>query len=106
MGFKDESECPRLGELVQEYLRRSKGCDNTIFEYFANEEDAESLYIKLENELERCILAYFAFHWSKASVFISQVCIDLWVLISIFFLNRENQEARNYKKIFDKPQAN
>ncbi|XP_009770369.1 calmodulin calcium-dependent NAD kinase [Nicotiana sylvestris] len=73
LGFKDENECPRLGELVQEYLRRSKGCDNTIFEYFANEEDAESLYVKLENELERCILAYFAFHWSKASIFISQV---------------------------------
>ncbi|XP_059298978.1 calmodulin calcium-dependent NAD kinase-like [Lycium ferocissimum] len=73
LGFKDESECPRLMELVQEYLKRSKGCDNTIFEYFANEEDAESLYIKLENELESCILAYFAFHWSKVSMLISQV---------------------------------
>lgn len=73
LGFKDENECPGLCELVQEYLKRSKGCDHTIFEYFANEEDAESLYVKLENELERCILAYFAFHWSKASMFISQV---------------------------------
>ncbi|MCD7469932.1 hypothetical protein HAX54_009350 [Datura stramonium] len=73
LGFKDESECPGLSELVQEYLKRSRGCDNTIFEYFADEEDAESLYVKLENELERCILAYFAFHWSKASMFITQV---------------------------------
>ncbi|KAM3375742.1 calmodulin calcium-dependent NAD kinase [Capsicum galapagoense] len=73
LGFKDESECPGLCELVQEYLKRSKGCDDSIFEYFANEEDAESLYVKLENELERCILAYFAFHWSKASILISQV---------------------------------
>lgn len=73
LGFKDESECPQLCELVQEYLKRSKGCDNSIFEYFANEEDAESLFVKLENELERCILAYFAFHWSKASTLISQV---------------------------------
>ncbi|KAJ8558052.1 hypothetical protein K7X08_004818 [Anisodus acutangulus] len=73
LGFKDESECPGLCEPVQEYLKRSKGCDNTIFEYFANEEDAESLYVKFRNELERCILAYFAFHWSKASLLISQV---------------------------------
>ncbi|KAH0658539.1 hypothetical protein KY289_027287 [Solanum tuberosum] len=73
LGFKDESECVGLCELVQEYLKRSKGCDNSIFEYFANEQDAESLYVKLENELERCILAYFAFHWSKASMLITQV---------------------------------
>nr|XP_004241028.1 uncharacterized protein LOC101254392 [Solanum lycopersicum] len=73
LGFKDESECVGLCELVQEYLKRSKGCDNSIFEYFANEEDAESLFVKLENELERCILAYFAFHWSKASMLITQV---------------------------------
>ncbi|KAH0662170.1 hypothetical protein KY290_030086 [Solanum tuberosum] len=73
LGFKDESECVGLCELVQEYLKRSKGCDNSIFEYFANEQDAESLFVKLENELERCILAYFAFHWSKASMLITQV---------------------------------
>ncbi|XP_015079697.1 uncharacterized protein LOC107023499 [Solanum pennellii] len=73
LGFKDESECVGLCELVQEYLKRSKGCDNSIFEYFAYEEDAESLFVKLENELERCILAYFAFHWSKASMLITQV---------------------------------
>lgn len=73
LGFKDESECVGLCELVQEYLKRSKGYENSIFDYFANEQDAESLYVKLEDELERCILAYFAFHWSKASMLITQV---------------------------------
>lgn len=73
LGFKDESECVGLCELLQDYLKRSKGCHNSIFAYFANEQDAESLYVKFENELERCILAYFAFHWSKASSLIAQV---------------------------------
>lgn len=85
LGFKDESECVGLCELVQEYLKRSKGCDNSIFEYFANEEDAESLFVKLENELERCILAYFAFHWSKASMLITQVYYFIYLFSFAFF---------------------
>lgn len=89
LGFKDESECVGLCELLQDYLKRSKGCHNSIFAYFANEQDAESLYVKFENELERCILAYFAFHWSKASSLIAQVCI-LFIKISFYlFINHK-----------------
>ncbi|XP_030470044.1 calmodulin calcium-dependent NAD kinase-like isoform X1 [Syzygium oleosum] len=73
MGFKDESECPQLSKLAIEYLKRSKGCEENIYEFFASEEDAESLREKLVEELERSILSYFAFHWSQASSMINQV---------------------------------
>ncbi|KAB5545075.1 hypothetical protein DKX38_013187 [Salix brachista] len=73
MGFADANECPRLCSLAYDYLKRSEGCENNIFDFFANQPEVESLYVKLIEELERCILTYFAFHWSKASLFISQV---------------------------------
>ncbi|KAJ6351339.1 hypothetical protein OIU78_007286 [Salix suchowensis] len=73
MGFADANECPRLCSLAYDYLKRSEGCENNIFDFFANQPEVESLYVKLLEELERCILTYFAFHWSKASLFISQV---------------------------------
>ncbi|CAI9118285.1 OLC1v1019834C1 [Oldenlandia corymbosa var. corymbosa] len=73
IGFKDGSECPQLSKLVYDYLKRSKGWDEKMFEYFANEEDPGSLYVKLVEELERCILGYFAFFWSQASLMITQV---------------------------------
>ncbi|KAF8014508.1 hypothetical protein BT93_H0349 [Corymbia citriodora subsp. variegata] len=73
LGFKDESECPQLSKLAIEYLKRSKGCEENICEFFANEEEADSLCAKLAEELDRCILRYFAFHWSQASIMISQV---------------------------------
>nr|KJB72322.1 hypothetical protein B456_011G171100 [Gossypium raimondii] len=44
-----------------------------MFEYFGNEAEAENLYVKLMEEFERCILCYFAFHWSRASDMITQV---------------------------------
>jgi len=73
LGFKDESECPQLSKLAIEYLKRSKGCEENICEFLANEEEADSLCEKLVEELERCILSYFAFHWSQASSMINQV---------------------------------
>ncbi|KAL2463724.1 P-loop containing nucleoside triphosphate hydrolase superfamily protein [Forsythia ovata] len=73
MGFEDESECPQLTKLAYEYLKKSKGCDDKIYEYFANEPNADALYVKLVDEFERCILGYFAFHWSQAPLMISQV---------------------------------
>lgn len=73
LGFKDESECPQLSKLAIEYLKRSKGCEENICEFFANAEEADSLCEKLVEELERCILSYFAFHWSQASSMINQV---------------------------------
>ncbi|GFP95877.1 hypothetical protein PHJA_001731900 [Phtheirospermum japonicum] len=63
----------QLIKLAHEYLKRSKGVDDKIFEYLANEPNAEDLYVKLVQEFERCILGYLAFHWSLAPQMISQV---------------------------------
>ncbi|KAI3469694.1 hypothetical protein Pfo_026357 [Paulownia fortunei] len=73
MGFEDENECPKLINLAYEYLKRSKGVDDKIYEYLANEPNADDLYVKLVEEFERCILGYLAFHWSQAPLMISQV---------------------------------
>uniref|UniRef100_A0A5B7AYA6 Zeta toxin domain-containing protein n=1 Tax=Davidia involucrata TaxID=16924 RepID=A0A5B7AYA6_DAVIN len=73
IGFNDASECPQLCKLAYEYLKTAKGFEGGIYEYFANEPNADSLYVKLVEELDRCILAYFAFHWSQASLMIRQV---------------------------------
>ncbi|KAA8527712.1 hypothetical protein F0562_035419 [Nyssa sinensis] len=73
IGFNDASECSQLCKLAYEYLKRSKGCEDIIFEYFASDPNAKSLSVKLVEEFDRCILAYFAFHWSQASLMITQV---------------------------------
>nr|APR64406.1 hypothetical protein [Populus tomentosa] len=73
MGFADADECPRLCKLAYDYLKRSEGCENNIYDFFANLPEFESLFVKLMEEFEKCILTYFAFHWSRASLFISQV---------------------------------
>ncbi|PON53244.1 P-loop containing nucleoside triphosphate hydrolase [Parasponia andersonii] len=73
LGFANASECPQLCKLAMEYLRKPKGCEQSIYEFFANEEDVDSLYVMLIEEFERCILTYFAFHWSQASIMISQI---------------------------------
>lgn len=73
MGFSDKRECPHLCKLSAEYIRKSEGCEEDIYNFFSNEPDADSLFIKLVEEFERCILSYFAFHWNHASHMISQV---------------------------------
>ncbi|XP_058770792.1 calmodulin calcium-dependent NAD kinase-like [Vicia villosa] len=87
MGFEDYSEVPELCILAQQYLQKSKDCDQSIFEYLANEKDSESLYVKLVDEFERCILSYFAFHWKQAPFVISQV------------LNTQSQHKTKLKEI-------
>lgn len=73
IGFKDGSECPGLSQLVYEYIKRSKGCDDRIYEYFVNEPNTDVLYVKLVEEFDTCILSYFAFHWSRASLMLTQI---------------------------------
>lgn len=58
---------------MNDYLKKKKGCEESIYEYLADEKDADSLYVKLIEELETCILSYFAFHWDKAPQMVSQV---------------------------------
>lgn len=73
MGFKDRRECPHLCKLASEYVKKTGGFEDDIYTFFANEPDADSLFVKLVEEFERCILSYFAFHWSQADLMISQV---------------------------------
>ncbi|XWS36383.1 hypothetical protein CRYUN_Cryun20dG0080600 [Craigia yunnanensis] len=73
MGFKDRRERPLLCKLAAEYIRKSEGCEDDIYTFFSNEPDVDSLLVKLLEEFERCILSYFAFHWSHADLMISQV---------------------------------
>ncbi|KAJ9564921.1 hypothetical protein OSB04_000887 [Centaurea solstitialis] len=73
MGFSERKECPHLLKLADEYIRKVEGCEEEMYLFFANEPNGDSLFIKLVEELERCILSYFAFHWSNAHFMMSQV---------------------------------
>lgn len=73
MGFADRRECPQLCKLASDYIKKCDGCEDNIYSFFASEPDADSLFVKLVEEFERCILSYFAFHWSQADLMISQV---------------------------------
>ncbi|KAK6940720.1 Zeta toxin domain, partial [Dillenia turbinata] len=73
MGFADRRRCPQLCKLASEYVRQSEDCEDNIYSFFANEPDADSLFVKLLEEFERCILSYFAFHWNNADVMVGQV---------------------------------
>lgn len=74
MGFSDRRECPQLCKLAAEYITKCEGFEDDICTFFSDEPDADSLFVKLVEEFERCILSYFAFHWSHAEIMISQVC--------------------------------
>ncbi|GAA0139864.1 hypothetical protein LIER_01328 [Lithospermum erythrorhizon] len=76
IGFKDKNQCPSLCKLASNYVRKSEGFEDEIYTLFASEPDADSLFIKLVEEFERCILSYFAFHWTHAPEMISQVLED------------------------------
>ncbi|KAG8370765.1 hypothetical protein BUALT_Bualt13G0017500 [Buddleja alternifolia] len=47
MGFMDKRECPNLCKLASNYISKAEGCENDIYEYFASEQDADSLFIKM-----------------------------------------------------------
>ncbi|XP_061371210.1 calmodulin calcium-dependent NAD kinase-like [Gastrolobium bilobum] len=72
IGFEDASEVPELCRLAQDYLIKFKGCEESIYEYLDKEKETDSLYVKLVDEFDRCILSYFAFHWNQAASMISQ----------------------------------
>lgn len=61
--------------MASDYARKSEGCEENIYTFFDTELDGDSLFIKLVEEFERCILSYFAFHWSHADLMISQVIV-------------------------------
>ncbi|KAL9274712.1 Calmodulin calcium-dependent NAD kinase-like protein [Drosera capensis] len=73
IGFEDLSECSQLCKLADDYLRKTGGIESSIFEFFADDSGAEQLYVKLIEELDKCILAYFGFNWTHTSLMITQV---------------------------------
>jgi hypothetical protein len=73
MGFEEVNECPQLCKVANNYLKKTKNCMDDIYDLLANAPDAESLYVKLVEELDKCILGYFAFHWDLCTTLISQV---------------------------------
>ncbi|PWA78067.1 P-loop containing nucleoside triphosphate hydrolases superfamily protein [Artemisia annua] len=75
LGFKDGNECPELSKLASNYVRNSKGFEEELYVYLTSKKDDvdQSLCEKLVEELERCILGYFAFHWSQADLMINEV---------------------------------
>ena len=88
LGFQDVNGCPQLCKLANNYLNNTKTCMEDIYGFFANAKDAECLYVKLIEELDRCILGYFAFHWDHATYFISSVRTSSSLqTIDFFFLS-------------------
>ncbi|KAI0518653.1 hypothetical protein KFK09_006089 [Dendrobium nobile] len=73
IGFEDISLCPQLGKLAYAYVRKTTGYEEQIFSFFSNEPDPAALCVQLMDELDRCILGYFAFHWRHATFLISQI---------------------------------
>ncbi|KAG9142908.1 hypothetical protein Leryth_016273 [Lithospermum erythrorhizon] len=76
IGFQDKRQCPSLLKLASDYIRKPEGFEDNIYALFSTAPDADSLFIKLVEEFERCILSYFAFHWTHAPEMISQVLED------------------------------
>ncbi|KAJ6911173.1 hypothetical protein NC652_021720 [Populus alba x Populus x berolinensis] len=53
MGFADADKCPRLCKLAYDYLKRSEGCENNIYDFFAHLPELQSsLYVKLMGNLK------------------------------------------------------
>ncbi|XP_074315778.1 calmodulin calcium-dependent NAD kinase-like [Silene latifolia] len=76
IGFEDPNECPQLCKIANDYLKKIDGCERNIFEFLANEPNAEALYVKLLQEIDTCILSYFSFHWNQTSAMINLVLGD------------------------------
>lgn len=77
IGFKDANEVPVLCILAQDLLKRSKECDENIFEYICSVYGSypDDLYMKLMDEFERYVNTYLAFHWNQVTNLISLVFI-------------------------------
>ncbi|RZC52244.1 hypothetical protein C5167_020674 [Papaver somniferum] len=74
MGLGSTNECDKICKLAEEYLKKTEGCEAEMYGLLAKgSQDADVLYPKLLEEFDRCILGYFAFHWSHATLMISQV---------------------------------
>ena len=73
--------------MACDYLKKSQGYEQNLLAFFHNNMNPDAMLVKLIEELDRCILSYFSFHWKCATHVITQVCyvcIDE-ELINLFF---------------------
>ncbi|KAJ3698825.1 hypothetical protein LUZ61_002530 [Rhynchospora tenuis] len=73
LGFEDTHECLHICQLANDHLKQIKGHEESIFAFFANEPNAGDLTIKFLEEIDKCIMGYFAFHWNHATAMITQI---------------------------------
>ncbi|KAK1600897.1 hypothetical protein QYE76_018416 [Lolium multiflorum] len=73
IGFDDPNECPHLCTMACDYLKKSKGYEQNLLAFFHNNMNPDAMLVKLIEELDRCILSYFSFHWHCAAHVITQV---------------------------------
>ena len=59
--------------MAYEYLKKSEGYEQNLLAFFHNNMDPDALLVKLIEELDRCILGYFSFHWKSSTYMITQV---------------------------------
>ncbi|TVU34919.1 hypothetical protein EJB05_16775 [Eragrostis curvula] len=67
IGFDDLNECPHLHSLAYDYLKKTEGYEQNLLAFFHNKMNPDALLVKLIEELDKCILGYFSFHWKCAT---------------------------------------
>lgn len=73
IGIEDVSECPHLCALAYGYLKKTEGYEQNLLAFFHNKINSDALLVLLIEELDKCILGYFSFHWKFATEVITQV---------------------------------
>lgn len=73
IGFQDLNECPHLCTLSYDYLKKTEGYEQNLLAFFHNKMNPDALLVQLIEELDKCILSYFSFHWKFATHIITQV---------------------------------
>ncbi|GJM92967.1 hypothetical protein PR202_ga09476 [Eleusine coracana subsp. coracana] len=73
IGFEDLNQCPHLHSLAYDYLKKNEGYEQNLLAFFHNKMNPDALLVKLIEELDKCILGYFSFHWKCATQVITQV---------------------------------
>ncbi|OEL23646.1 hypothetical protein BAE44_0015341 [Dichanthelium oligosanthes] len=73
IGFEDLNECPHLCTLSYDYLKKTEGYEQNLLAFFHKKMNPDALLVQLIEELDKCILGYFSFHWKFATHIITQV---------------------------------
>ncbi|XP_057841419.2 calmodulin calcium-dependent NAD kinase isoform X2 [Cryptomeria japonica] len=95
----------RLSKLAEEYLRGDKSNSDrsreSILLYLSDmcpEDEIESLYKVITDELDSCILSYFAFHWDHSMFTINQINSPKNKLQSAVYSATREQSAQRIVK--------